>query len=71
MRYVVTGGRGFVGSHLVKTLQERAFNDKIYPCDYSSIQEDLNWKPSKDLEDFLPEIIEWYRENIKTFEPFI
>ena len=48
---------------------DRVFNDTIYPCDFHLIQEDLNWKPSKDLEEVLPEIIEWYRDNIKLFEP--
>lgn len=50
---------------------DRVFNDTIYPCDFSEIQEDLNWSATKDLEDVLPEIIEWYRKNIKIFEPLL
>jgi dTDP-glucose 4,6-dehydratase len=50
--------------------EDRAFNDTIYPCDFSAIQKDLNWTPTRDLEEFLPDLIEWYRDNLKTFEPF-
>ncbi len=51
--------------------KDRVFNDTDYPCDYSKIQKDLNWKISKDLEDILPDTIEWYRDNIKMFEPLL
>lgn len=50
---------------------DRVFNDTIYPCDFKEIQRDLNWNATKDLEDVLPEIIEWYRDNIKIFEPLL
>lgn len=58
-------------SDFITYQEDRAFNDKIYPCDYSAIQADLSWKPSKDLEDILPEIVEWYRDNIKIYEPYL
>lgn len=50
---------------------DRVFNDTIYPSDSSDIQQELNWSITKDLEEVLPEIIEWYRENIKAFEPYL
>jgi len=50
---------------------DRVFNDTIYPCDFTEIQEDLHWSATKDLEDVLPEIIEWYKKNIKMFEPLL
>lgn len=50
---------------------ERIFNDSIYPCDYSATQKDLGWRITKDLEEVLPEIVEWYRDNIKLFEQYL
>tara|TARA_B110000305_G_scaffold238695_1_gene304708 strand:- start:77 stop:1012 length:936 start_codon:yes stop_codon:yes gene_type:complete len=50
---------------------DRVFNDTIYPCDFTEIQEDLHWNSTKDLEEVLPEIIEWYKDNIKIFEPLL
>mgnify|MGYP001299507504 CR=1 FL=1 len=47
---------------------DRVYNDKIYPCDSSKIELDFGWKPSKNLEDVLPETIEWYRSNIDLFK---
>ncbi|MDB2357146.1 NAD-dependent epimerase/dehydratase family protein [Gammaproteobacteria bacterium] len=50
---------------------DRVFNDSVYPCDFSEIQKDLGWEISKDLEDSLPQIIDWYKTNIKLFESFL
>mgnify|MGYP001323342662 CR=1 FL=1 len=58
-------------SDYISYKDDRVFNDSIYPCDFSAIQKDLNWKITKDLEDVLPEIIEWYRDRIKIFEPLL
>ena len=51
--------------------KDRVYNDTEYPCDYSEIQNDLGWTITKDLDDILPEIIEWYRENIDIFRPLL
>ena len=40
MRYVVTGGSGFIGSHLVKALQERG--NEIHVIDTISNHKNLN-----------------------------
>lgn len=73
MRYIVTGGSGFVGLHLVEALLKKdiTLNYTCYPFDYSQIQKDLNWQITKDIEDILPDIIEWYRDSIKMFESLL
>ena len=50
---------------------DRVFNDTIYPCNYDEIQNDLGWKATKDLEEVLPLIVDWYVENLNTFEKFL
>jgi UDP-glucose 4,6-dehydratase len=50
---------------------DRVFNDSIYPCDFSAIEKDLSWKITKDIEQVLPEIINWYKENISRYEKFL
>ena len=51
--------------------QDRVFNDTNYPCDYSIIQDELGWSFTKNLEDILPKIIDWYKKNISYFKPFL
>ena len=51
--------------------KDRIFNDTSYPCDYSDIKEEFNWNFTIDLSDGLPEIIEWYKERLHQFEPFL
>ena len=50
--------------------QDRPINDAIYPSYDSSIYDELGWKPSKNLDDFLPETIEWYREHLDQYRAF-
>jgi UDP-glucose 4,6-dehydratase len=62
----------YLGLHdFISFEDDRVFNDTIYPCDYREIQADLGWQISKNLEDVLPEIVQWYKENIKLFELYI
>jgi len=58
-------------SDFISYEDDRIFNDAIYPCDFSEIQKDLGWSVTKDLEEVLPEIVEWYRNNIKLFEKYL
>lgn len=51
--------------------KDRIFNDPIYPCSSSKIQKDLGWKVTKNLDDFLPQTIEWYKENISFYKQFL
>ena len=50
---------------------DRVFNDTIYPCDFSAIQSELGWSPTKNLEDVLPETIEWYKSNVDLYRPYL
>ncbi|MDC1359606.1 GDP-mannose 4,6-dehydratase [Gammaproteobacteria bacterium] len=55
-------------SNFISYEDDRVFNDSIYPCDFSEIQKDLGWKITKDIEQVLPEIIEWYKDNISRYK---
>lgn len=58
-------------SNFISYEDDRLFNDKIYPCDYSEIHKDLGWKITKDLEHVLPDIIEWYKDNISRYKKYL
>lgn len=51
--------------------KDRVFNDTVYPCDYSSIKEELGWNFSKNLDDILPSIIDWYKDHIDYYKPHL
>tara|TARA_B100000963_G_scaffold101267_1_gene87574 strand:- start:1075 stop:2010 length:936 start_codon:yes stop_codon:yes gene_type:complete len=52
-------------------IEDRVFNDATYPFhENDDIEKELGWKPSKDLDDFLPETIEFYRENLDFYKKF-
>ena len=46
---------------------DRLVNDSIYPSDSRDMQQDFGWQVTRKLDDFLPETIEWYRENLDDF----
>lgn len=65
-----------IGEHLnlddfISFEKDRVFNDSIYPCDYSSIKEELGWNFSKNLDDILPDIVDWYKDNINYYKPYL
>ena len=47
--------------------KDRLINDTIYPADSLDMLRDFQWQPTRDLDDFLPETIEWYREHLDHF----
>jgi UDP-glucose 4,6-dehydratase len=47
-------------------VKDRPFNDARYSIDYSKIT-DLGWEAHLELEDQLPLIADWYRNNAKNF----
>ena len=47
--------------------KDRLINDTIYPADSLDMLRDFHWQPTRDLDDFLPETIEWYREHLEHF----
>jgi len=59
-----------LGLHdFIELIPDRIFNDTIYPIfDDQDIENDLGWSVTKNLEDFLPETIEWYQNNLDLFK---
>ena len=51
--------------------KDRLINDTIYPADSADIFKDFGWKPTRDIDDFLPETIEWYKEHLDSFRDLI
>ena len=54
----------------IEFVTDRIFNDTIYPFSSDEIRKDLGWKITKNLDDYLPETIEWYRENIDLYKKY-
>lgn len=53
-------------------IEDRIFNDATYPYhNDDNIEKDLGWKPTKDLDNFLPETIEFYKENLDFYKKFL
>lgn len=50
--------------------KDRIYNDSMYPCDYAPIKNELGWNFSKNLEEVLPSIIDWYKKHIFYFKSF-
>ncbi len=50
---------------------DRVFNDIAYPCEYNLIKDELGWEYSFGIDNKLHEVIEWYKENIDKFKPFL
>ena len=48
-------------------IPDRPFNDKRYSISINKIKK-LGWYPKNQLVEDLPSIINWYRENLKTFK---
>ena len=61
--------RDLVGNDEVQItyIQDRPFNDSRYAVNDSKIR-NLGWKCKRKLFDDLPDIIEWYRENINRWD---
>ena len=51
--------------------RDRLINDTIYPADSADMFQDFQWKPTRDLDDFLPETIEWYRDHLHHFKELV
>ena len=47
--------------------KDRLINDTIYPADSLDMMRDFHWHPTRGLDDFLPETIEWYRKHLDHF----
>ena len=65
-----------IGSYLkledyISFEKDRLINDTIYPADSVDMLRDFDWKPTRDLDDFLPETIEWYRTHLDHFRDLV
>ena len=66
-----------IGSYLdledfIEFLPDRVFNDTTYPFFKDmDIEADTGWKVTKELDNYLPETIEWYRKNLDMYKGFI
>lgn len=56
----------------IEHTEDRVFNDATYPfCEDDCIEKELGWHITKDLDDFLPETVEFYRKNINFYKDYI
>ena len=59
-------------SDFIELVEDRVYNDTTYPIfDQSDIKADLEWEVTKDLDDFLPETVDWYKANINLFKDYL
>ena len=61
-----------IGTHLglkdyISYETDRIVNDTIYPSGSKDMNKDFGWKVTKNLDEFLPETIEWYRQHLDEF----
>jgi len=54
----------------IKFVKDRLYNDRRYSISTNKIRK-LGWKPENSLMEDLPEIIDWYNNNMKLFKKFI
>ncbi len=52
----------------IEFVRDRPFNDKRYSVVWDKIQA-LGWKPTRELRNEIPGIIEWYRQNAQRYLP--
>lgn len=50
----------------IEFVKDRPFNDKVYRINCNKLKK-LGWKPTKELFLSIPEIINWYKNNLKLF----
>ena len=53
----------------IKFIKDRPYNDKRYSVSTDKIRK-LGWKPENKLINDLPEIINWYKKNMKLYKNF-
>lgn len=48
---------------MIEHVDDRLGHDRRYGVDWSKINKDLGWKPSKSFEDNIAFTVNWYKEN--------
>jgi dTDP-glucose 4,6-dehydratase len=59
------------GDESIERVADRPGHDRRYSVDWSKIRIELGYQPSRDVEDALPEIVEWYRTNEAWWRPLL
>jgi len=54
---------------VIEFVKDRAGHDRRYSVDWSKIKNDLNWKPSVNIEEGLNKTIKWYQDNQDWWQP--
>jgi dTDP-glucose 4,6-dehydratase len=57
------------GDEMVEPVADRLGHDRRYSVDWTKIQKELGYSPSKTLESNLSEVIDWYRTNEAWWRP--
>lgn len=56
---------------LIEFVNDRPGHDKRYSIDSTKIQKEIGWSPTYDFENALDEIVTWYQNNQKWWEPLV
>ena len=51
--------------NLIEFVKDRPGHDRKYAVDWSKINRELGWKPQHELDYYLKETVEWYKNNTK------
>lgn len=47
----------------IKPVEDRKGHDWRYAIGYSKIRHELGWEPTGSIEEYLPKVVEWYKQN--------
>ena len=64
---MVAGNLGISGATNIDFIPDRPFNDFRYAVNCEKVKS-LGWKRRRHLEDKIPELLSWYRENITRYD---
>ena len=51
--------------------KDRLVNDVLYPSGDDRMTAEFGWQPTRDLDDFLPETVDWYKDNFERLKPYL
>jgi dTDP-glucose 4,6-dehydratase len=58
-----------VGDEMIQPVADRLGHDRRYSVDWSKINQELGYKPTKSLESNIGEVVDWYRSNESWWRP--
>jgi len=68
---LVTGGAGFIGSNLVRSVPDRPSHERRHALDWTRIRRELGWQPEVPFKQGFTETIAWYAANRTWWEPLL